>query len=364
MTDPIPNFLDAAFSGDDRSPASVNLPILDQWQGYAEDKGFEIVARGPDRYHLHLRCERCGGTMICKIFTLRTAQPTCPHCLEARWRALCEAAGVTYLGRGDRPNYMRVLLPCGHETNRQQELLERVRRGATAIRCAVCLEDRLQAEARARGWSLIGDDPEGSQHYRLYRHDCGHRQRVALGNMVTGRFTCGGCSEGWTRDKSHLYMMRFVLRTGREAVKVGFSRDPVSRLRHQLITERDQDARLIRTVEVPTGHEAMAIEKALHTTLRQRHPEAVLDRAEFAGEVKVLSELYAARIEAEITALLDRIEVRLRRRARRREKRRLKRLRRRLAQSQAPACPAAEGSTLASRLPPAATDKLSPSDPG
>ena len=342
MTDQIPDFFDAAFSVDDRTRASITRPIPDHWHGYAEDTGFEIVARGPDRYHLHLRCERCDGTMICKVYTLRTAQPTCPHCLEARWKALCKAAGVIFLGRGDRANYLRIQLSCGHVTDRQQELLERVRRGATAIRCSVCLEARMQAEARERGWALIGEDPEDSQHYRLYRHGCGHRQRVAVGNMMTGRFTCGGCSEGWTRDKSYLYMMRFGLRSGRDAIKLGFSRDPASRLRYQLITEKDQNARLIRTVAVPTGQEAMILEKRLHAALRQQHPEAVLDRVEFAGEVKVVSELYDTSIADTITALLDRIEIRLKRRIRRRAKRRLKRLRRRLEQSQAPALPAAD----------------------
>lgn len=363
MTDPVSAFFDAAFAADDRENAFPDAPIPDHWHGYAEDKGFEIVARGPDRYHLHLRCERCDGTTICKIYTLRTAQPTCPHCLEARWRALCQDAGVTFLGRGDRPNYLRVQLPCGHETDRQQELLERVRHGATAIRCAICLAERLRAEARERGWELIGEDPEGSQNYRLYRHGCGHFQPVAVANMVTGRFTCGGCSEGWTGDQSFLYMMRFGLRSGRNAIKVGFSRDPVSRLRYQLITEKDQNARLIRTIAVPTGQEAMILEKRLHTTLRQQHPEAVLDRVEFANEVKVVSELYDASIEALITALLDRIEVRLKRRVRRREKRRLKRLRRRLEESQAPARPAADDPALAGCWPPAASDDPSLSDP-
>lgn len=346
MTDPVSAFFDAAFSVDDRNRASITRPIPDHWHGYAEDTGFEIVARGPDRYHLHLRCERCGGTMICKIYTLRTARPTCPHCLEARWQALCEAAGVTFLERGDRANYLRIQLSCGHVTDRQQELLERVRRGATAIRCSVCLEARMQAEAWERGWELIGEDPESRASYRLYRHGCGHVQPVAVANMTTGRFTCGGCSEGWTGDRSFLYMMRFGLRSGRDAVKVGFSRDPVSRLRHQLITERDQEARLIRTIAVPTGQEAMTLEKALHATLRQQHPGAVLDRVEFASEVKVVSELYDASIEALIAALLDRIEVRLKRRVRRREKRRLKRLRRRLEQSQAPARPASDDPSL------------------
>ncbi|MCZ0962395.1 GIY-YIG nuclease family protein [Paracoccus benzoatiresistens] len=349
MTDHILDFLDATFPFGDLDLVSFDAPIPDHWHEFAEAKGFELLRRVRDRNHLELRCNQCDGTMICKIYTLRTAQPICPHCQKARWQALCEEAGVRFLGRGDRANYLRVQLPCGHETSRQQELLERVRRRTTAIRCEACLEARMQAEARARGWELIGDDPDGHLSYRLYRHACRYIQRVAVANMTTGRFTCRNCSEGWLNDRSYIYMMRFVLKSGRDAIKVGFSRDPASRLRHQLVTERDQDALLIRSIEVPTGREAIELEKALHTTLRRQHPDAELDRMEFAAEVNVVSELYDAKIEAEITALLDRIEIRLKRRARRREKRRLKRLRRRLEQSQAPACPAA-------------TDKLSPPD--
>ena len=292
--------------------------IPDIWQEIAEEKGYEITARVRDRFHLVLRHDACGAQMVSKVFTLRTADPICPTCLAATRQDLCRAAGVEFLGRGEHPNYFHIRLPCGHATRRQQELLERVRRGETGIRCETCLGERLEAEARARNWELIGADPAGDPGYRLYRHECGHVQRVAVTNMLTGRFTCGGCSDGWTRDMSYIYAMRFVLKNGRDAIKVGFSRDPESRLRHQLITDRDQYAMLIRTVAIPTGREAMRLEKALHLKLRREHPDAVVDRAEFAGEVKVVSELYDAGIEAEIMRLFDDLEMRLKALARRR----------------------------------------------
>lgn len=314
--------------------------VPEAWQEIAQEKGYEITARVRDRYHLVLRHDACGKEMIAKVFTLRTAEPVCPTCLDRRRRELCAAAGVTYLGRSDHPNYLRILLPCGHGTMRQQELLERVRQGRTAIRCEACLEERLQDEARARSWELIGADPAGDPNYRTYRHDdCGHVQRVAVANMQTGRFTCGGCSDSWTRDKSYIYLMRFVLKNGREAIKVGFSRDPQSRLRHQLITERDQDARLVRTIGIAMGREAIRREKELHVTLRRLHPDAVLDRAEFADEVRVVSELYDASLKGEIMRRLDDLEMRVKalakhttrlaRRAARRLRRRDRRSRRR-----------------------------------
>ncbi|MBV0893501.1 GIY-YIG nuclease family protein [Paracoccus sp. Z118] len=312
--------LDAVFSAADHSHPIYHAAIPDAWQDIAQEKGYEIVGRVIDRFHLVLRHEDCGAEMVSKVFTLRTAEPVCPTCLDTRRRELCAAAGVSYLGRGGHPNYFRILLPCGHETVRQQELLERVRQGKTAIRCDACLGERLKDEARARGWELIGADPEDDPSYRHYRHDCGHVQRVAVANMTTGRFTCGGCSDGWTRDKSFLYAMRFVLKTGRDVIKVGFSRDPESRLRHQLITDRDQYARLIRTVAVPSGREAIRREKELHTTLGRRYPDAVLHRSEFADEVKVVSEIYCASIEPEIMRLLDEVEMQVKALCRRRAK--------------------------------------------
>ena len=291
------------------------------WHEFAEEKGFEITGRVRDKNHLVLRHIECGQQMVSKVFTLRSTQPTCPHCLEVKRRDLCRDAGVTWLGASHRSHYLRIRLACGHETERQSELLERVRQGRTGIRCDECVGERLKAEAAARDWALIGADPDGRQGYRLYRHACGHVQRVSCGNMVTGRFTCGRCSAGWTRDRSFIYAMRFVLKDGSEAIKVGFSRDPESRLRHQLITERDQPARLVRTIEIPTGRDAIRLEKELHLTLRRLHPEAVLDRSVFAGQVKVVSELYDAGIEAVIMDLLDALEVKVRALAARRAKR-------------------------------------------
>lgn len=291
------------------------------WHEFAEEKGFEITGRVRDKNHLVLRHIECGQQMVSKVFTLRSTLPTCPHCLQRKRRDLCRDAGVTWLGASHRSHYLRIRLACGHETERQSELLERVRQGRTGIRCDECVGERLKAEAAARDWALIGADPDGRQGYRLYRHDCGHVQRVAIANMATGRFTCGGCSEGWTRDRSFIYAMRFVLKDGSEAIKVGFSRDPRSRLRHQLITDRDQYAMLIRSIEIPTGRDAIRLEKELHLTLRRLHPEAVLDRSVFAGQVNVVSELYDAEIEAVIMALLDALEVKVRALAARRARR-------------------------------------------
>lgn len=301
-----------------RSYPVLDMPIPANWQAFPGLKIFSIVARVIDKNHLVLRCVVCGEMMICKVFTPRNGFPVCPTCLDQQRVTLCDRAGVTYLGRDADPKYARIALSCGHETRRQHELLNRVADGAVGIRCGLCLEARLQTEARHRGWQLMDTDPRGKLNYRLFRHDCGHVQRVALANMTTGRFTCGGCSEGWTRDDSHIYLMRFRLQSGRDVVKLGFSRDPHSRLTYQLAMGVDLGGEVLRSVAIPTGQEAIILEKGMHATLEMRHPEAVIPVAEFAGQLRVKSELYDASIMPVIATMLDRLEMRLKARTKRR----------------------------------------------
>lgn len=284
-------------------------PVLPEWHRIAMEKGFEIRARVRDRYHLALGCRLCGAASVTKIFTLRTAAPLCPACLQAKWLKEAEAAGLTFLGRDpDARHYFRFRAPCSHVVRRQFELIRRIATERTGLRCETCHSAREAEEARVRGWTLIGPDPEGNPNYRLYGHDCGHRQRVARANMQTGRFGCGHCDPGWVAGESYLYAMRFDLPDGGSVVKLGFSRDPVSRLRHQLITRPDQPCRLLRQVRMRSGREALRQEKRLHSQLRGAHPRAVVDPGRYRHLIRVGSEIYEAALEPVILAALDRLE--------------------------------------------------------
>lgn len=301
-------------SGQFADPAADPLPIHDgeihaHWQETATRKGFDITGRILDRYHLALRCHSCGHSHASRIYTLTQAQPQCPACLLARLEAEAEAAGLIHLGRdpGAR-HYSRYRADCGHVIRRQHEMIRRMAAGETGFRCETCHAALERAEARRRGWILVGPDPQGHPTYRLYRHGCGHVQRVARANMQSGRFDCAGCGQGWAAAPSYLYAMRFTLENGRELVKLGYSRDPESRLTHQLLIDRRIPARILRVVPVPTGHQAICIEKGLHSNLRREHPEAVVDPACWRGRIRVGSEIYDARLTPRILTHLARIE--------------------------------------------------------
>ena len=279
------------------------------WIATAKDKGFDIVSRIIDRFHLALRCHRCGVVIKVRLYTLMSAQPKCSSCVESGWIRMARAAGLTYLDRcSDDRHYAIYKAPCGHELRRQFEIIERAAAGKTRLRCEVCHNEYERQEAEQEGWALLGPDPEGNPSYRHYQHvNCGHTQRIARANIQSGRVSCGACGEMWSAAPSQLYAMRFVLPNSRELVKLGYSNNPDSRLHHQLIKDPDMPCAILRTVPVATGQTAIRLEKALHRKLRQTHPDAVVAAEIYRAQIRVKSEIYDASITQLVLDELDAI---------------------------------------------------------
>ena len=281
------------------------------WAEAARAKGFDLIARIRDRLHVALRCQTCGGVHVARHSVVMTAQPLCPRCIEARWRETAIAAGLRWLGRDTaHRHYGHYGLPCGHEIRRQFSFVDRVAAGEVAPRCETCLVHREEAEATRFGWERLGRDPQGNPNYRLYRHSCGHAQRIARANLQWGQCDCAGCGQSWTAKPSYIYLLDIRHPgTRRHYLKLGYSSHPVKRHRHQLGLPRDADVDVIRVVAMPTGHAACAREKAAHAILKHAHPEAVVPNPEYQGFMNVVSEIYRPQALAILQKSLDRIEM-------------------------------------------------------
>ncbi|MBL3609158.1 GIY-YIG nuclease family protein [Rhodovulum sulfidophilum] len=283
-------------------------PIKAEWRALAQYKGFDLVRRIRDKSHVALRCHTCGALTAQKLFTLRTAQPACAGCRHRAVLAIAQKAGLAF--QGYDPEYHKLGIyhaPCGHTVRRQFGQIERIANGHCKLRCETCHSGKEAEEAADRGWQLQGSDPEGNPNYRIYRHGCGHRQRVARANMQSGRFQCTACGEGWATAPSNLYAIRMELPTGLKVVKLGFSRDPQSRLRHQLLLQPGIQAELLQTVPQPTGHTALCCEKALNRALKKSHPDAIIPHAQFQDWLSVKTEVYGIEIEPLILTRLNEI---------------------------------------------------------
>lgn len=286
--------------------------IWQEWREAAASKGFDILARVLDRYHLILRCHTCGVLTVVKLFVLMNNKPLCQGCLHHQKVSGAEAAGLTFLRRDpiDRKNAF-YLAACGHELRRQFGFITRIGAGEVAARCETCHRNKQRAEATVQGWELVGPDAAGDPSYRMYQHvadGCNHVQRISRGNLQVGRFTCGECGGAWPSEPSFLYLMRFEMPDKSLVLKLGFSNDPISRLTFQLRLRTDLHAELLREVPMPTGHAAICMEKKFHTNLKANWPQHVVDPAVFAQTIKVKTEIYHVDLLDEIHRLLDGLE--------------------------------------------------------
>ena len=191
----------------------------------------------------------------------------------------------------------------------QFELVKRMAAGLAEIRCETCHATTESGEAESRGWSLTSADPSGNPNYRIYSHSkCGHDQRIARANMQSGRFSCGRCGEDWPGAASYVYVMAFTLASGREVVKLGFSRNPDSRLTYQLQRDSEMPCQILRVVPMATGHAALCAEKAMHKDLKRTHPDAALDPQAWHGQIRVKTEIYDGTLTPVILSMLDALE--------------------------------------------------------
>jgi hypothetical protein len=285
-------------------------PVPEAWARIARDKGFRVHGRIRDRYHVALECDACGGLTAHKSYTLRTAQPRCGACAEADLADAAMAADLTFLRRdGRNHHYGLYRAACGHVIKRQFEFVERVAAKKTDVRCEKCLRSRERDEAARRDWERLGRDPQGNANYRMYRHSCGHSQRVARVNLAWGQVKCAACGGAWNSSPSFIYLLRVEMKSrGIHVLKLGFSKTPVKRMKHQLGLPRSAQVNLVRVLPMASGHVARAQEAALHATLRRRHPDAVVPLEVYAGILTVRSEVYEGWAFDLIMAHLDRIE--------------------------------------------------------
>ena len=287
-------------------------PLPESWVRAAAAKNYRIAARVIDRYHVALECRTCETLNLARAFTVLNNRPVCKGCQFSRRQEEAHGVGLVYLGRDpDDPHYGRYrVTECGHEIRRQFELIKRVAAGETGVRCEICHRAREEEEARARGWRLVGPNPDGDQNYRFYAHEngCGKTQRIARANMQTGRFACESCGDVWSAEPSALYLMYFSAPDRRPVLKLGMSRDPDSRMRYQLGLPDHVEASVLRTVPMKTGRAALSTEKRLHAELRRRYPEAVVPPEEFSDYLRVVSEIYDISLESVILEMLDRVE--------------------------------------------------------
>lgn len=273
----------------------------------AREKGFVLIGRGRRSADMMLQCVNCQQMQQVRRSVLIRNALECKNCLWIRRFDEAMASGATIL-LPDPCNHKiaMIALSCGHIVQRQYGRLARAARGGHALGCETCREAQYVAQAEGSGWHLVGPPGNDKISYRHYRHHCGHSQDHAIVNVDNRQVDCARCGESWVSKPSCIYLFRIEL-VDRAVLKFGYSANPKRRLRYQLGDAARLTGRILRVIDLKTGHAAMTAELQGHRFLHQNHPDFVVDAVVFGGQIKSKSEIYDLSAEHVINKLMDRI---------------------------------------------------------
>lgn len=277
----------------------------------ADSKGFIVLGRGgPNRQMYILGCRTCGSPIHCRDRVILQNKVRCEGCIRNK----DEAAAAAISGElvSTKPMGHRHLrewrLKCGHVVIRQRYNMRKAARGDNEAGCEECREDRYAAEAQEYGWTLLGHVPD-KPGYRRYKHTCGTVQNVSVGNMLWGDAACHKCSKGASARPSFIYIFQIDL-PQQPVIKLGYSRKPRKRLRHQLGIDLSVPTKVLKTIPMPSGFVAREEETAAHNALAEDHPDWVVPKAVYGDQINTAGEIYDPAALGRIHALLDEIAAR------------------------------------------------------
>ena len=283
-------------------------PITPNLIAAANSKGFSVLGRGgPSRQMFILGCRTCGTPIHRRDRVILHHDIHCEGCIQNKDEVAAAALGGELVST--RPMGHRHLrewrLKCGHVVIRQRANMHKAARGDNEAGCEVCREERYAAEAQEFCWTLLGHVPNKPS-YRSYKHTCGAVQNVSVGNMLWGDVACHKCSKGASARPSFIYIFKIDL-PQQTVIKLGYSRKPSKRLRHQLAVDLSVPTKVLKTIPMPSGFVAREEETAAHHTLARDHSEWVVPKEAYGDQINTAGEIYLPAALAKIQALVDEI---------------------------------------------------------
>jgi len=231
-----------------------------QLRDEASQEALSVIGRGTRSAYRIYRFDACGHERELSPGAVRRGHVRCKVCQEAGLAAEAAKHGLTLIGKGPNANYRRFRFDaCGHERNLGPS---QVRRGVAF--CRECFEATLSAQADAAGVVLIGSSKQTG--YRKYRFTkCGHEQEMQPAHVRLEGFHCQTCNDSaWTGD-GNVYVV--ALRRGDEVIyKVGLAKSVAGRITRYGL-KPDTDIEIEATYRFEKYRDAHTREQRIHAAL-------------------------------------------------------------------------------------------------
>lgn len=193
----------------------------------AKEQGFKILGAGKDRLHRTYRCMTCFGICEKPISGMKAGKVKCGHCFLKKLQGEAEACGFKLIGEGSScRTRLYSCVTCKRESEKE---LTSIR--AKTTRCRGCKIDKLQIAANAHGFELEIPDQKGER--RGFRClSCKEVTNAFVSSITNGSIVCKTCSSShW--DKPSSFYVNIMCNDGfkdKSWIKIGVAYDVKRRI--------------------------------------------------------------------------------------------------------------------------------------
>lgn len=185
----------AVRSGQFRCSTCASLTLSEE----ARRSGLILVDKGEDanyRIYQHVACGHFSELAPAHVRNYGgRGQYRCKSCIKERIFAEAKRAGLSIVGDSPKPEHLVYLAECGHSLELRYDQVRR-----QSYKCISCLESKLTSEADRSGLRLIGAGRDKA--HRLYQFiECGHTQEITTSSVRNGTFHCKFCFRGELHEK-------------------------------------------------------------------------------------------------------------------------------------------------------------------
>ena len=255
-----------------RKSIKCKICLEQKYKTAGEDAGFTYVSLSDSPDHRMYRREACGHVLKLRVLMLgkrvegQTGGNSCYECYELKLKEDAEKIQMTYLGEplvksGVFRRYK--FNSCGHVRDVNAACVARGK-----VQCSDCIVDKFKEEARVVGLIYNGAASTDKGIKRNYILECGHTKDIRLDHVRNGSWSCDVCGNTHYTKPSSIYLFKIKTKDF-QWLKLGYSKDVEFRSVNYGLP-KDAIVENLFEIKLPTGLEALHIEKSIHRIFKKQ----------------------------------------------------------------------------------------------
>jgi len=249
-----------------RKTIKCKICLENKYKTLGQSAGFTYVSISDSPEFRMYRREACGHVLRVRVQSIgkRTDNEiighSCSECYEIKLKEDAEKKQMTYLGKAlEKSGVFRryKFNSCGHIRDINAACIARGN-----FECSECIIERFKEEAKSVGLIYNGAAQSDKGIKRNYILACGHTKDIRLDHVRNGSWSCDVCGNTHYTKPSNIYLFKIKTKDF-QWLKLGYSKDVELRSVNYGLP-KDAVVENLFEIKLPTGLEALHIEKSIH----------------------------------------------------------------------------------------------------